>query len=59
MSSLVMFIIYNPSLVLFLDGGNTPLFGLSLLIDQINGDNASNGLCAFGVLHAKSFFFAP
>jgi len=54
-----MFIIYNPSLVLFLDGGNTPLFGLSLLIDQINGDNASNGLCAFGVLHAKSFFFAP
>ena len=33
-----------------LDGGNAPIVGLSLLIGEINGDNANNGLCAFEVL---------
>ena len=35
----------------FLDDGNGPIFGLSLLIDKINGENAKGGLCTFGVLH--------
>ena len=34
----------------FLGGGNAPIFGLSLLIDKINGENANSGLCAIGVL---------
>ena len=34
----------------FLDSSNAPIIGSSLLISEINGENANSWVCAFGML---------
>ena len=48
--SALLYLLFINEALSFLDSSNAPIIGLSLLIGEINGENANSVLCASGVL---------
>ena len=52
--STLLYLLFMSEALSSLEGSNTPIIGLLLLIGKINEDDATSGLCAFGVLHFQT-----